>query len=147
MQHHVCPVWVGYVLANPLRKLYHPPHRILLPWVSPGMTVLDVGSAMGFFSVPLAHLVGETGQVICVDVQQKMLQRLQKRAARAGVGEQILTQQVNHDTLSLDPDVVDFALAFAVVHEVPNAQSFLQQVFWALKPNGSLLLAEPTGHV
>jgi SAM-dependent methyltransferase len=42
---------------------------------------------------------------------------------------------------------VDFALAFAVVHEMPSASSFFAELSRALKPGGSLLLAEPSGHV
>jgi len=41
---HVCPVWVGYLLASPLRKLLQNPDKILAPYVKPGMTVLDVGA-------------------------------------------------------------------------------------------------------
>ena len=42
---------------------------------------------------------------------------------------------------------VDFALAFAVVHEVPNARLLLQEICAALKPGAKLLLAKPSGHV
>ena len=38
-----------------------------------GMTVLDVGCGMGFFSIGLAKLVGDKGCVIAADVQPKML--------------------------------------------------------------------------
>ena len=49
MAEHVCPVWVGYLLASPVRKLFDNPEKVLAPYVKEGMTVLDVGSAMGFF--------------------------------------------------------------------------------------------------
>ena len=39
----------------------------------------------------------------------------------------------------------DFALAFAVVHEVPEQDSFFAEVYQALKPGGKFLLAEPKG--
>jgi hypothetical protein len=42
---------------------------------------------------------------------------------------------------------VDFALAFAVVHEMPAAGSFFAEVSQALKPGAHVLLAEPSGHV
>jgi len=40
------------------------------------MTVLDIGCGMGFFSIPLAPMVGPNGKVIWVDMQEKMLQLL-----------------------------------------------------------------------
>jgi len=42
---------------------------------------------------------------------------------------------------------VDFALAFYMVHEVPNAEAFLKEVASALKPKGKLLIVEPKMHV
>lgn len=50
------------------------------------MTVLDVGSAMGFFSLPMAEMVGPGGKVVCIDVQLKMLQVLRRRAVEGGFG-------------------------------------------------------------
>ncbi len=42
---------------------------------------------------------------------------------------------------------IDFALAFAVVHEVPDKERFLTEIRSALKDKGRLLIAEPRGHV
>jgi ubiquinone/menaquinone biosynthesis C-methylase UbiE len=44
---------------------------------------------MGFFTIELARMVGPTGRVIAVDIQPKMLQGLKRRAAKAGVMEQV----------------------------------------------------------
>ena len=60
-QHRVCPWWVGYILASPVRKLWQNPARILGPFVQPGMTVLEPGPGMGFFTLELARLVGPKG--------------------------------------------------------------------------------------
>ncbi|MBU1207873.1 MAG: hypothetical protein KKH04_13245 [Proteobacteria bacterium] len=54
MAEHVCPVWVGYLLASPLRKLFQNPKKILEPYVQKDMKVLDVGPGMGFFTLPLS---------------------------------------------------------------------------------------------
>ncbi len=89
MAGNVCPHWVGYLLASPLRRLFQNPHKILGPYVEAGMTALDIGCAMGFFSLPLARMVGETGKIVCVDVQEKMLSSLQ-----SGRGKQASPQ--NH---------------------------------------------------
>ena len=149
MAGHLCPVWVGYLLASPLRKLFHSPKKILGPHVTEGMTVLDIGCAMGFFSLPLAQMVGESGKVICVDVQESMLKSLQKRARRAGLSDRIQTRLCDHDSLGLDGirDQVDLALAFAVVHEVSDAKGLFSEMHQAIKPQGRFIVAEPKGHV
>jgi len=42
---------------------------------------------------------------------------------------------------------VDFVLAFAVVHELPDAEGFFGEMYHALRPGGRMLLSEPSGHV
>lgn len=145
----VCPAWVGHFLANPIRKLLHPPQRILIPYVKEGMTVLDVGCGMGFFSIPLARMVGADGKVICVDMQEKMLQGLKKRAQKSGVFTRMETRLCSQQTLGLQDlaEKIDFALAFAVVHEVPDPPRFFAELSAAMTPSGIVLLAEPKGHV
>ena len=41
----------------------------------------------------------------------------------------------------------DFALAFAVIHELPDADRFLAEMHRALRPGRRILVAEPRMHV
>ena len=148
-EEHVCPVWVGYLLASPVRKLIQNPKKLLSPYVEEGMTVLDAGCAMGFFSLPMARMVGPNGKVICVDMQEKMIAALEKRARKAGLTERIETRLCDQNSLGLNDleGKIDFALASAVVHEVPDASGFFSELSAAMKPGGSVLVAEPSGRV
>jgi ubiquinone/menaquinone biosynthesis C-methylase UbiE len=143
---HVCPWWLTYAIDNPLRKFLHDPESILSPYVSAGMTVLDLGCGMGFFSIAMARLVGGQGRVIAVDLQQQSLNVLAARARKAGVADRIRTRRAEPERLGLR-EPADFALAFAVLHEVPDRRAFLSEVASCLKPGGKFLLAEPKGHV
>jgi ubiquinone/menaquinone biosynthesis C-methylase UbiE len=147
--HRVCPVWVGYLLASRIRTLLHNPQKILGPHVRSGMHVMDIGPAMGFFSLPLARLVGPGGRVVCVDVQEKMLRALLRRARRAQLADRIETRVCDADSLRVDDlaGKVDFVLAFAVVHEVGYAGRFFSEVQRVLKRRGRVLFGEPRGHV
>ncbi len=149
MSEHVCPPWVGYLLLSPLRKLVTDPDRILGPHVRPGMRVLDAGTAMGFFSLPLARLVGPSGHVVCVDLQDKMIAKLKARAGNADLESRMEFRTCPPASLAIDDlaGSLDFALAVAVVHEVPDPRRFFTEVFSALKQGGSLLFSEPAGHV
>ena len=149
MAEHVCPFWVGYLLLSPVRKLITNPDRILKPYVKSGMRVLDAGTAMGFFSLPLARLAGDSGHVVCVDLQEKMIASLKKRAVKAGLDARMEFRVCTPESLSIEDlaGTLDFALAIAVVHEVPDARRFLTGIFNALKEGGSLLFSEPAGHV
>jgi ubiquinone/menaquinone biosynthesis C-methylase UbiE len=143
---HVCPWWMAYTFDNPLRRLIHNPEKILGDYVTEGMTVLDVGCGMGYFSLGLARIVGNTGKVISVDLQQKMLDILQKRASKAGLLHRIEPHICDADNLNVNTPV-DFALAFWMVHEMPDPENFFGQVSSVLKPAGKLLYAEPSFHV
>lgn len=146
---HVCPWWLGYFLITPIRKLYQDPEKILSRYVHEGMTVLEVGPGMGYFSLPIAHLVGPKGKVLCVDLQEKMLGKLMKRATRAGLAERISPVIASEDSLRLDAfqGTADFALAFAVVHEIPDQSQLFEEIYQAMKPGSLLLVSEPKGHV
>ena len=146
---HVCPWWVGYLLLAPLRKLREHPDKIFGPLVRQGMTTMDIGAGMGYFSLPLARMVGEQGRVVCVDMEPRMLSALGRRAAKAGLGARISTIQCTPVDLGLSDlaGQVDVATAVHMIHEVPRRRAFLEQVVRALKPGGKLLVMEPRGHV
>lgn len=143
---HVCPWWLGFLIDNPLRRLIHDPEEILRTHVKPGMTVVDVGCGMGLFAIGMARMVGAAGRVIAIDLQQKMLDVMKRRAEKAGVADRIEAHRCEVDNLSLDT-VADFVLAFAMVHEVPDTRRLLSQIYAGLKPGGKLFVAEPWLHV
>ena len=149
METHVCPWYMGYLLANPMRRLFQNPENILSPYIKIGMKVLEVGPGMGFFSLPMARLVGESGKLYCVDLQEKMLKSLEHRASRAYLRERIELCLCSQSSLRVEnlKSSIDFALAFAVVHEVPDQKKLFFEITRSLKENGLLLISEPSGHV
>ena len=146
---HVCPWWLGPLLASPVRRLFESPKRLLSPHVHPGMTVLEPGCGMGFFTLPLARLVGPGGKVICVELQPRMIEGLRRRARRAGLLDRIETSVCTPEDLGLAAwrERIDLAVAINTVHETGDAGRFLGQIAAALRPGGALLLVEPRGHV
>lgn len=149
MAHRVCPWWLGYFLASPLRRLMQDPREVVNPYVREGMTVLEPGPGMGFFTLELARRVGASGQVLAVDIQPRMLASLKRRAARAGLEKRVQARVAAAETLGITDltGAVDFTLAFALVHELPAPDRFFQEVAKASKPGARLLFAEPAGHV
>lgn len=148
-QHHVCPWWAGYLITNPIRKIGENPEIILAPFVEPGMTTIDIGCGMGFFSLPLARMVGPTGRVVSVDIQRRMLSSLERRARRRRLDRIIITRKACLDDLGLDDlrDEADLAIAVHVMHETAYPRRTLSQIFEALCPGGTFLMMEPKGHV
>ncbi|MBK9577589.1 MAG: methyltransferase domain-containing protein [Fibrobacterota bacterium] len=141
-----CPWWLLPTFDNPLRRWIHPAERILSPWVKPGETVLEPGCGMGYFTIPLARLVGSQGRVIAVDLQDRMLQGVAVRARRAGMSERIQAMRCESDRLGV-VGPVDFAMAFWMVHEVSHREAFLAEILGVMKDQGRFLVAEPRVHV
>ena len=149
MAKRVCPVWVGYFLLNPLRKILENPEKIFSKVVYEGMTILEPGCGMGFFTLPLAKRVGVAGKVIAIDIQPKMLNGLTKRAKKEGLLERIEIRRAEPDRLDIEDlsGTIDLVAAVHVVHEVPDPTEFFSEMWKALKPGGNILVIEPKGHV
>ncbi len=146
--HHVCPWWLAYTFDNPLRRFLHDPQKLLSPYARAGMTVVDIGCGMGYFSIGLARLVGDEGAVISVDLQQEMLDITRRRAEKARVAQRILQIMGKQGDIGINEGVkADFVLAFWMVHEVEDMRRFFDQVKSILKPKGVFLIVEPRVHV
>lgn len=149
MAGHVCPWWLGYVHLLPIRRLLEPPARIVGPHLRAGMRVLEVGCGMGYFTLPMAAAVGTEGKVVALDVQPRMLAGLARRARRAGLADRIDARLCAPDSLGIEDLAgrIDFALAYFVVHEVPDPDRLFAELRAALRSDARLLVVEPPGHV
>ena len=139
---HVCPVENAGSLDNRIRTWVQNPQKILGPYLKEGMTVLDIGCGPGFFSIPMAHMVGKSGRVIAVDLQDGMLRKLRDKIQGTDLEERITLHQCEEDKVGVSVNV-DFILAFYVVHELPNPEKFFKEIKSILKPNGKVLIVEP----
>ncbi len=142
----VCSWKLAPTLDSPVRRLIHNPKKILGGIVGEGQTVLDMGCGPGFFSVAMAEMVGASGRVIAVDLQEEMLQILRKKALQKGLESRIITCNSNANWKGI-ADKADFALAFYMLHEAPDAMALLKDMASVLKPGGKLLIVEPKLHV
>jgi ubiquinone/menaquinone biosynthesis C-methylase UbiE len=145
MDDHVCPWWLAYTFDNPIRRILHPPDKLLGDLVHQGFTALDIGCGMGHFTMGMAKMVGDQGRVIAVDIQEQMLERVKRRAIHQGLSGRIILHKGYVEGLEMNGQV-DFALAFWMVHEVPDQLAFFKAVKDLLKPDGRFLVAEPKIH-
>lgn len=146
MSPHTCPWWFAYTFDHPLRRPFHNVARMFAGRIDTGITVMDVGCGMGYFSIGLARLLGPAGRVLAVDLQSRMLTVLMRRAEAAGVAERIEPRQCTRESLKVD-ERVDAALVFWMAHEVEDRERLFGEIAECLAPGGPLFLAEPKGHV
>ena len=138
----VCPAERAGRLDNRIRRWIQNPQKLLKPYIQEGMTVLDIGCGPGFFSIDMAQMVGKSGRVIAVDLQEGMLRKLRAKIQGTELDERITLHKSEENRMGVSEEV-DFALAFYVLHEIPNRKEFFEELKSILKPKGQALIAEP----
>lgn len=146
MENKVCPAIFSPLLDNPFRRLIHNPYKILKGLINPGDTAIDIGCGPGVFTIPMAKMVGKDGKVIAVDIQDKMLEIVNKKAINQKLDSRIQTQKCDASSLCVKTKA-DFVLTFYMVHEVPDQERFLKEVTSLLMSGSKYLLVEPEIHV
>ena len=101
--------------------------------VRPGMTVCDMGCGNGFYTLPLAQLVGPEGKVLAVDIQAEMLRLLQTRAERQDL-KNIQPVQGTVVDPQLPAGQVDLILCVDVYHEFSHPQQMLAAIRRRCRP-------------
>lgn len=142
----VCPVEKAGSLDNKFRKLIHNPYKILKPYIQDGMNALDVGCGPGFFTIGLAHMVGEKGKVVAADLQDGMLKIVKSKIIENDLENRVVLHKCEADKIGLNKQF-DFILLFYLVHEIPDKVRFFHEISSLLKPDGQILVAEPPFHV
>lgn len=142
----ICPVERSGSLDNKLRRWLQNPRSILQPYITEGMTVLDVGCGPGFFSIEMARMVGDTGRVIASDLQAEMLDKLKAKISGTDLEARMTLHRSGESAIGLF-DTVDFILLFYMVHEVSNKEDFFRELGGLLSQGGKVLMVEPPCHV
>ena len=143
---YVCPAQFSGSLDNKIRRCLHNPRKILETHIYKGISAIDLGCGPGYFTLTLAELVGETGKVTAVDLQQAMLEKVREKMVKAESGKRITLHKCEANSLGLK-EKVDFVLAFWMVHEVPDHQRLFAELKTILTAGGKILIVEPRWHV
>jgi arsenite methyltransferase len=105
----------------------------------PGNRVLEVGPGPGRLLVPAAARVLPGGEVVGLDVQQGMIDRLNKRAATI---PNITTLLGNAEDMPLESNSFDVVYLAMVLGEIPKRSAALAECHRVLKPGGRLSITE-----
>ncbi len=131
------------------RKRIQNPEKILNPFVKAGMRVIDYGCGTGYFTLPMAKMVGKYGHVYGIDIQKDMLTHVEGKVVKEKLEQQVTLLQCTENYIPTTEivDSADFALLFGVAHEVADRELVFTKLYESLKKEGRILLAEPKLHV
>ena len=136
------PVSQAGTLLSPLRRFIMPVRATLdFLGIRGGQTVLELGPGPGYYTVEASRLVGDTGRVLCLDLQRGMLDLLRPRLSENGVtnADMVIADATR---LPLADGSVDLAFLITVLGEVPDRPAALAALRRVLKPGGTLAFGE-----
>ena len=128
------------ILDDPKRLFFEDPDAILSgTGVKPGQVAADIGCGTGFFTIPLARYVGETGKVYALDTSPTMIKDLRKRTKHL---KQVKPIHSKENRFPLEKGSIDFVLLVNMVHELDNWKRFFKEVRRVLKRGGRVCVVD-----
>lgn len=127
------------------RGISEKPHeRLQSVGVEDGMSFLDIGCGLGFYSFPASMLVGEKGIVYALDINSEYLDYVAKKAGKKQISN-IETIKADACNTGLPDDSVDIVFMHLVLHDIKDKSAALKEFYRVSKPGGKVAIDE--GHV
>jgi ubiquinone/menaquinone biosynthesis C-methylase UbiE len=128
----------GYLLGPERESHWNPPEFLRRLSLQEGQTVADLGSGPGFWTFPLAAIVGPHGRVWALDGSRELLDDLNVRNPPPQV--QVVQSELPH--IALPDRSVDLIWAAFVVHEVDPLEQFVSEMRRTLGPAGRIAILD-----
>jgi ubiquinone/menaquinone biosynthesis C-methylase UbiE len=129
---------VNKLLGAERRREIDPDGLLRSAGLKDGDAMADIGCGPGFFALPAAAIVGETGRVYALDTEPRMLDSLRELSPPLSVEPMVSGEQ----TFPIDDACVDFVLLAYVLHEAEDRGAFLKEASRITRPGGRLLLID-----
>jgi ubiquinone/menaquinone biosynthesis C-methylase UbiE len=136
------PEFMADLIDNPVRRRVQPPFETAVRHgLVPGMTVLEIGPGNGTYTIGAARRVGPEGKVVTIDIEPKMVDRVQRKVLAEGV-ENVEARVADVCDLPFDDGTFDVVYMIAVIGEIPRPLQAIKEFHRVLSPSGKLVLSE-----
>lgn len=136
------PQFLANLIDNPLRRKIQPPGEMpVRHGIMPGMTVLEVGPGNGRYTIETARRVGDAGKVITIDIEPKMIERVQRRARAEGLAN-LEAKVADVYNLPFEDGMFDAVYMITVISEIPEPERAMGEFYRVLAPAGILAFSE-----
>jgi ubiquinone/menaquinone biosynthesis C-methylase UbiE len=131
------------LLEGPDRDAWQKPDQIMdALLIADGSVVADLGAGGGWFTVRLARRVGPNGLVYAEDVQQQMIEAIDRRVKRENLTKIVKPWLARPSDPLLPRGSIDAVLTVDTYYELEEPVKLLRNVARALKPQGRLGIVE-----
>ena len=128
-------------MESKFRYRFYPPNKILNGLQNlNGLTILEIGCGTGFFTIPIAKLIGNKGSLTSIDILQESVDFVKKKVEQFNlINVNILKRDIIN--LNLLSNSFDIVILFGVIPApmVPMSKA-LSEIYKVLKPKGALAI-------
>jgi len=126
---------------EPDRYTWQYPEKVIASLdLKPGMKVADLGAGTGYFTFRLAESVGEKGTVYAIDIEQEMIDSIDRQAITKQADNVKTVKAVEHDPLI--PEKVDLIISVNVYHHLQDRSQYFKNAARYLKPGGRVAIID-----
>ena len=108
--------------------------------ISEGQSVLDFGCGSGTYSIPAAKLVGKKGKIYSLDVSQRALENLLRKAKNEDLNNIVTILSSSNVKIPIDDNTLNHVLLIDVLQEISNKEILLAEIQRILKPDGLMTI-------
>jgi ubiquinone/menaquinone biosynthesis C-methylase UbiE len=129
-----------FLSDNPVRRLIRPPKEFISHYLSLGMTAADLGCGPGYFTIPMAQMVGPEGKIYAIDSDERSIKAVKSRAAKHG-HQNIEARVASAAQLTFIQDKsVDFILGDGLLCCMAEPEAGIKEIQRILKPGAQAYL-------
>ena len=133
--------WLDAVPAAALASFAGVGHFLDLAEITPGETILDLGSGSGTDSFIAAHLTGPTGRVMGIDMTDAQLAKARRLRDARGLRNVVFVEGLIEEPPA-EPGGIDVVISNGVINLAPDKGAVFAAIARALRPGGRLALAD-----